>query len=394
MEVVSHVASEDISSTTSTSWQDALSVTVPADGDYLVFFGAGIKRTNGNGNGTEYQLLHNSTVLTFTDSDVRHNNPMALITKISASANDTVKLQFRPNAAWGDFATVAAGSALAIMPAPDGVQLASSNTETAYNTDTDFQNYVTLTFNPTAQDYLICGSISIKAGNHTDQVSARIYNETDTDEVKIYQCKDNPSGLSTKYKSMTILKKVTLTALQRTIRLQYKTHNTGTTVTVKYGYLVAIPLGNAQNINHVYDASEEGGTNNNWNTAVTTTWTPVASLEYLQLYCFVHGLTNNGSYGWENAQGRVRASGTAIVTEGEWYTGQLQNHHRAMLFLKIGVLGATERTDDCRMRRGDGAGFATAFDSTIFSFTGFGEPPIIHTRFSTRYGDRFSRRLR
>jgi len=350
-------------------WGDALSVVVPASGDYLVFMGCAVRKTDANGNDVEFQLIHESTQLSFGKTSYQHPYPFGTICKITAVEDDTVKVQAQPSLVWGDSADVNTGSALAIMPMPTGTQFQSNTTETDYNTDTEWQNFATLTFTPASeQDYILAGSLSMQANNGDNQISWRIYNHTDSQEIGLYQ-RILAAGEFNRYQALTALKRVTLTAQEKTFYLQYKTTGTDTTVTVDQGFLTAIPVSGVSNIRSAYSASGSGGTNNNWHDAVTDTWTPVADLTYLQFYNISHGLFNEGIFNWEYAKAQARKDGTAFAAlDGQWHTGNPQDHYRPYLAINPAVLGAVERTDDIQYGRDEG-GEGAYIDASIISFT-------------------------
>jgi hypothetical protein len=369
---ITYQTSETDYSNTTVSYTSAASVTVPETGDYLVFAsGVSYKSISSNGNEIRVRIARNSTAL--AESNVFNVNqqrvPIGFIAGLSLTENDTISVQGRCDAAWGDPCAIPAGATVAIIPLPSGSQVASSTTEVTYSTDTDWQNFASVTITPGATgDYLVAGSLMVKSNNSTNNVSWRIYNETDDVAYGLFQLAASwaPGRF---YVPEAIFARASLTAAAKTFRLQYRTAGTGTTVSADDGYLVVAPMAGFSNVRYNSSASGSGGSNDNWITAVSDTWTPAASTDYLQLFGVSHGMSTGAD--WDYAHYRMRRGSTDLYTNDTLplQAGDAHVRYRPVLGISAGTFGASERTDQIDVRRTSG-GVAGYIDATILSFSG------------------------
>lgn len=143
-------------STSSTTFQDVVTITIPTSGDYLVLGSAGLGHSSSADNG-QIQLTHNSTV--YNLMNIRPNStddvrPWFAAKKITATASDTVKIQIRSQTA---NTTTTYWTTLAILRL-DGQfdnNYYAQTTGTTTSTSGTYQDQVTLSATTLAEVHLI-----------------------------------------------------------------------------------------------------------------------------------------------------------------------------------------------------------------------------------------------
>jgi hypothetical protein len=146
--------------------------------------------------------------------------------------------------------------------------------ESSWNTNTEYQDKVVLTFTPpTSADYIVIATAEVQ-GNciSPPDVKARLYNGTSTWQELIYRIKD-----TTDWYPFCALKRVNLPASSQTLKIQYATSDTSATAKIRNARLYAFSLSGQ----YAESESESSSTSTNWQDKVALTFTPSTSGDYL-----------------------------------------------------------------------------------------------------------------
>jgi len=147
--------------------------------------------------------------------------------------------------------------------------------ESSWNTNTEYQDKVVLTFTPSVSaNYIVIATAELQ-GNciSPPDVKARLYNGTSTWQELIYRIKD-----TTDWYPFCALKRVNLPASPQTLKIQYATSDTTATAKIRNARLYAFSL-NGQYAES--EAESSWNTNTNWQDKVALTFTPSTSGDYL-----------------------------------------------------------------------------------------------------------------
>jgi len=154
-------------------------------------------------------------------------------------------------------------------------KFAESLGESSWNTNTEYQDKVVLTFTPpTSADYIVIATAEVQ-GNciSPPDVKARLYIGASTCQELIYRVKD-----TTDWYPFCALKRVNLPASSQTLKIQYAISDTTATAKIRNARLYAFSLSS------YYEESESESswnTNTNWQDKVALTFTPSTSGDYL-----------------------------------------------------------------------------------------------------------------
>jgi hypothetical protein len=147
--------------------------------------------------------------------------------------------------------------------------------ESSWNTNTEYQDKVVLTFTPSVSaDYIVIATAEVQ-GNciSPPDVKARLYNSTSTWQELIYRIKD-----TTDWYPFCALKRVNLPASPQTLKIQYAISETTATAKIRNARLYAFSLSSQYAES---EAESSWNTNTNWQDKVALTFTPSTSGDYL-----------------------------------------------------------------------------------------------------------------
>jgi hypothetical protein len=147
--------------------------------------------------------------------------------------------------------------------------------ESSWNTNTEYQDKVVLTFTPSVSaDYIVIATAEVQ-GNciSPPDVKARLYIGASTCQELIYRVKD-----TTDWYPFCALKRVNLPASSQTLKIQYAISDTTATAKIRNARLYAFSLSG-----HYAESEAESSwnTNTNWQDKVALTFTPSTSGDYL-----------------------------------------------------------------------------------------------------------------
>jgi len=147
--------------------------------------------------------------------------------------------------------------------------------ESSWNTNTEYQDKVVLTFTPSVSaNYIVIATAEVQ-GNciSPPDVKARLYNGTSTWQELIYRIKD-----TTDWYPFCALKRVNLPASSQTLKIQYAISATTATAKIRNARLYAFSLSGQYAES---EAESSWNTNTNWQDKVALTFTPSTSGDYL-----------------------------------------------------------------------------------------------------------------
>jgi len=147
--------------------------------------------------------------------------------------------------------------------------------ESSWNTNTEYQDKVVLTFTPSVSaDYIVIATAEVQ-GNciSPPDVKARLYNGISTFQELIYRVKD-----TTDWYPFCALKRVNLPASSQTLKIQYAISETTATAKIRNARLYAFSLSGQYAES---EAESSWNTNTNWQDKVALTFTPPTSGDYL-----------------------------------------------------------------------------------------------------------------
>jgi hypothetical protein len=152
---------------------------------------------------------------------------------------------------------------------------AESLGESSWNTDTNYQDKVVLTFTPSVSaDYIVIATAEVQ-GNciSPPDVKARLYIGTSTYQELIYRIKD-----TTDWYPFCALKRVNLPASSQTLKIQYAISATTATAKIRNARLCVFSLSS-----HYAESEAESSwnTDTSWQDKVALTFTPSTSGDYL-----------------------------------------------------------------------------------------------------------------
>jgi len=167
---------------------------------------------------------------------------------------------------------------LCVMPKPTSAQVSSDLSEGSYSTDTNWHDVASIDITPSGtKDVLIFGSLSLKGANATNEVRARLYDDTGSKELGPFHIK------SEDWYSGAWAYKIANVSAQRTIKVQVSTTNVGTAVYHKDAFVFAFVTDDLGDFVDAYSASGNT-TSGSLVTFVTKTWTPAAAENHVILY--------------------------------------------------------------------------------------------------------------
>jgi hypothetical protein len=146
--------------------------------------------------------------------------------------------------------------------------------ESSWNTNTEYQDKVVLTFTPSVSaDYIVIATAEVQ-GNciSPPDVKARLYIGASTCQELIYRVKD-----TTDWYPFCALKRVTLPASSQTLKIQYAISDTTATAKIRNARLYAFSLSSQ----YAESEGESTSTSTTWKDKVTLTFTPSTSGDYL-----------------------------------------------------------------------------------------------------------------
>jgi hypothetical protein len=146
--------------------------------------------------------------------------------------------------------------------------------ESSWNTNTEYQDKVVLTFTPpTSADYIVMATAEVQ-GNciSPPDVKARLYIGASTCQELIYRVKD-----TTDWYPFCALKRVNLPASSQTLKIQYAISDTTATAKIRNARLYAFSLSSQ----YAESEGESTSTSTTWKDKVTLTFTPSTSGDYL-----------------------------------------------------------------------------------------------------------------
>jgi len=147
--------------------------------------------------------------------------------------------------------------------------------ESSWNTNTEYQDKVVLTFTPpTSADYIVIATAEVQ-GNciSPPDVKARLIIGASTCQELIYRVKD-----TTDWYPFCALKRVNLPASSQTLKIQYAISETTATAKIRNARLYAFSLSGQYAES---EAESSWSTNTNWQDKVALTFTPSTSGDYL-----------------------------------------------------------------------------------------------------------------
>jgi len=147
--------------------------------------------------------------------------------------------------------------------------------ESSWNTNTEYQDKVVLTFTPSVSaDYILIATAEVQ-GNciSPPDVKARLYIDASTCQELIYRVKD-----ITDWYPFCALKRVNLPASSQTLKIQYAISETTATAKIRNARLYAFSLSGQYAES---EAESSWNTNINWQDKVALTFTPSTSGDYL-----------------------------------------------------------------------------------------------------------------
>jgi len=152
---------------------------------------------------------------------------------------------------------------------------AESEAESSWNTNTNWQDKVALTFTPsTSGDYLIIATANV-GGSSTDY-STLIQFLQDGSIVHAGPTRET-SATEARY-TFGVMRKINLDATSHTFKTQYKTENTLNTACINYAHIVAIRVDQFSNNYYAESEGESGpASSNTWYNKVTNTYTAQAA---------------------------------------------------------------------------------------------------------------------
>jgi hypothetical protein len=154
-------------------------------------------------------------------------------------------------------------------------QFGESLGESSWDTNTEYQDKVVLTFTPpTSADYIVIATAEVQ-GNciSPPDVKARLYDGTSTWQELIYRVKDTSD-----WYPFCALKRVNLPASSQTLKIQYAISDTTATAKIRNARLYAFSLSGQYAES---EAESSWNTNTNWQDKVALTFTPSTSGDYL-----------------------------------------------------------------------------------------------------------------
>jgi hypothetical protein len=277
-----YAESEGESTTTSTSWQDkvALTVTPSTSGDYLV-----IATANYGGSSTDYstllQLLKDGSVQagpTRETSATEARYTFGVMRKINLDATShTFKIQYRTENA-ANTARINHAHIIAIrIDQFSNNYYTESESETAPATINTVYDKVTNTYTAQAADHLIIGSISYKSGSTSKSVGVKLLQGGVVNQSLLIEHKD-----STDYEACFMMAKASLSAGSVTDKIQYYAESTS--ARVKNARLISLQLPIQQTVEVEFTGSSntDDWTQLAW--AVDSAWTTSSVAVTLQLY--------------------------------------------------------------------------------------------------------------
>jgi|GEM_PF-3590980 len=242
--------SEDLSETTSTSYVDKLSLTLPSTataGDYLVIGTA--EFTGSSTSYSTYVRLLDDTGATTVAEGLReptvattHFYTFAAITrKTLSSFPHTFKIQYYTESGATAYIKRARLTAVKIDDLGADNQFGEVVAATS-TTATTYQDKVTLTFTPSAAgDYIVAASAMVKSTTVSagDELYARLYWVTAAADLgeKVYLPKDG-----TDYVTFFTMTKVSLDTSSQTFKIQFKCGTGGPTVYIREARIFAVRL--------------------------------------------------------------------------------------------------------------------------------------------------------
>jgi len=268
-----YAESEDTSSTTSTAWQDKVSLIFTADAaDYLIMWSAEVAHGATTGS-TKSQLLEDGTLIDelFWFRHKSTSNWLAIggvqkRTLTAASHNYTIQW----TSSDGVSSSIRRARILAWKKLAEGYAESEGESGTQ---STSYVDKVALTFTAELADYLIIANVKVSSQITAGGMNATIV-ETSPSSVTLAEMQFVPYGTSN-YPLFATIKKMTLSAGSVTFKIQFKTNNAVYYAYVKYARIIAIKLSSITN----YYAESDGDSSTASTTYVnktTSTFTPPA----------------------------------------------------------------------------------------------------------------------
>lgn len=352
-------------STTQTSWQEVCSITISGADDYLILAGTTFW-WGSNGSACEIRAIHQTTEIadalgSASEGNVRgHAHSFSLAAIRTCANNDVIKIEAKSSNGW-DTLTLE-DIYLTIMPKPTNAQVTADLTGGSYNTNTSWHDVASLNISPSGtQDILIMGQISYSASGTGVAIEVRLYDSTGADEIKLANEKLN--GMD-QYISAGWAFKIASVSAQRTVKLQVRTTNTGTSVQWKDAFVLAFPTDDVDDFNAAYSASgNENGTT--LVQAVSKTWTPDTNTIYIILY-YASIWTDETGQWYYGVKWRTRYDGTVVVEDA--YVGANDSPTYAQINVYGGTLATSSRTDDLYYAAGSSAKTAFYEDACVMAW--------------------------
>ncbi len=235
-------------STTNTTWTDPepsagyyplqLTFTPPSTANYLLIHCATLSNSSTSYQ-SSYRFLRDSTELCscpFTPREVGDYMPFYWhhVMELTGGTEYTFKMQFKTSNAGGT-AYLRAGHILIIQVGDYHTAYEASESNTTSETYVD---KTTLTFTPSsAGDYLVLGSSHMAMDSVTRSFYTQLsHNGTSQGEV----CRELTAA--NEYRAFTIMRVITFSSAQQTLKIQYKTENASEAAYIKEARITAIRL--------------------------------------------------------------------------------------------------------------------------------------------------------
>jgi hypothetical protein len=339
---VSYQESLVTSSTTSTAYQDKVSVsfTPQVSADFVIIAAAEVQ-----GSSTSYQakarLTVNSTThqeLAYRVKDTTDWYPFSGLKRLTLTGgtNYEIKIQFCTNNAGG---TAYIRNAKIVLLSLQSEYAESETLSTTSNTS--WEDKTTLTFTPTSSgDYLIIATANYRGSSTSRDVYIRLIQDGTT--INADNSGRPGSGTTANYYTFGVMRRVTLDTLPHNFTIQYCSSAAAGTAGINYAHMVAVKLDQFDADYYAEDETESSpAVVGAWADKVVNTYTADAG-DYLMIgsISYKSGNTNN-------------AVGIDVQTESSSRQSSLVEHrntndYESAFFMTKQTLTVGSKTDSIR----------------------------------------------
>ena len=284
--------------TTSTTWQDAHSITFTPNvtGNFTVISSATLQNDS-TSDYTEVQVIYDSTVI-----NTRQFMPALTTEKCTFGTHDVILLTGgTPYTFKAQYRTGPGGGTARISDCRFNIFAVSDyhHTEgaTANTTAETYQNAATLTFTPaTAGDYLIIASAEIAYGSTGESFLAQLYYNTGS--ISWGEMSRQPIAAN-EYQQYHFMRKQNLAAAEHTFYIQYRRQTGGTsTVYIRRARITAIRASDLGDVEYT-EAETETSTNSvTYQLVATLNWDPITYGNYMRFGCRFLTLDKTNKFAW------------------------------------------------------------------------------------------------